>query len=229
MAQLEALQAAGLAGKPYAASLETHWCRDAAYYEIPWRGTWAGEAGGALLSHAIHAHDLLCHVMGPVAEVFAFSDSRVNAIETEDCAALAFRMGSGALATSSVTLGAADDTSRLRFCFEGLTAESGTSPYRPALDVWQFTARAPVMQADIDVVTETVPDTLGGFAGFIEAVADALDGNGGQEVTLDEGRRSIELVTAIYASARGGGSVTLPLQPDAIFHDGWMPRTAKAS
>ena len=62
LAQLKALQAAGLAGRAYVASLETHWNRDAAYYAIPWRGTWAGESGGALLGHAIHAHDLLCHV-----------------------------------------------------------------------------------------------------------------------------------------------------------------------
>ena len=57
--QLQALMAAGLAGRCYVGTLETHWDRDAAYYAIPWRGTWAGESGGALLGHAIHIHDLL--------------------------------------------------------------------------------------------------------------------------------------------------------------------------
>ena len=128
LAQLRALQAAGLTGRPYVASLETHWNRNSAYYDVPWRGTWSGESGGALLGHAIHAHDLLCHVIGPVAKVSALADTRVNDIETEDCAALIFQMASGALATSSVTLGAGDDTTRLRFCFEGVTAESGTAP-----------------------------------------------------------------------------------------------------
>ena len=223
MAQLEALVVAGLAGKPFVASLETHWNRDAAYYAVPWRGTWAGESGGALLGHAIHAHDLLCHVFGPVAEVTALTDTRVNEIETEDCAALAFRMQNGALATSSVTLGAGNDTTRLRFCFEGVTAESGSAPYSPAQDEWRFIARAPVAQAEVDSVVRQVPHGHAGFAGYLDAVADALTGQGGMEVTLEDGRRSIELVTAIYRSAREGGPIKLPLSSGSPCYTGWMP------
>jgi predicted dehydrogenase len=223
MAQLQALVAAGLAGKPFVASLETHWNRDAAYYAVPWRGTWAGESGGALLGHAIHAHDLLCKVFGPVAEVTALADTRVNQIETEDCAALAFRMQNGALATSSVTLGAGNDTTRLRFCFEGVTAESGSAPYSPAQDEWRFIARAPVAQAEVDSIVHQVPHGHAGFAGYLDAVADALTGKGGMEVTLEDGRRSIELVTAIYLSAREGGPVKLPLSSGSPCYTGWMP------
>lgn len=223
LAQLDALQAAGLAGKPYVASLETHWNRNAAYYAVPWRGTWAGESGGSLLGHAIHAHDLLCHVLGPVSEVAALTDTRVNAIETEDCAALLFRMANGALATSSVTLGAGNDTTRLRFCFEGLTAESGAAPYTPAQDNWRFIARAPVSQDAVDAVLAGVPVPLAGFAGFFEAVADALQGRGGREVTLPDGRRSIELVSAIYLSARTGAPQRLPLARTSAVYCGWMP------
>lgn len=223
MAQLRALEHAGLAGKAYAASLETHWNRDAAYYAVPWRGTWAGESGGSLLGHAIHAHDLLCHVMGPVAQVFAMTDTRVNEIETEDCAALSLRMATGALATSSVTLGAGSDTTRLRFCFEGFTAESGQAPYSPAQDTWRFIARAPMTQDRIDAVLAQVPTGHAGFAGYLDAIADALAGEGGREVTLADGRRSIELVTAAYQSARSGRPVPLPLSPDAEHYQGWMP------
>ncbi|MFZ5964833.1 Gfo/Idh/MocA family protein [Thalassococcus sp. BH17M4-6] len=222
MAQLEALMAAGLAGKAFVASIETHWNRGAAYYDIPWRGTWAGESGGALLGHAIHAHDLLCRVLGPVAEIAAFADTRVNPIETEDCAAIAFRMQSGALATSSVTLGAGDDTTRLRFCFEGFTAESGSAPYTPAQDTWRFIARDPAQQARIDEVLTGVPTGHAGFAGYLAAVAEALAGRPGQEVTLEDGRRSIELVTALYTALRGGGPVSLPLETDSAFYNGWM-------
>lgn len=222
VAQLEALIAAGLAGKAYAASLETHWNRDAAYYSVPWRGTWKGESGGALLGHAIHAHDLLCHIMGPVAEVAAFADTRVNAIETEDCAALALRMASGALATSSVTLGAGNDTTRLRFCFEGFTAESGAAPYAPAQDRWHFIARG-VGQDQIDAVLAATPDSHAGFAGYLDAVADAIKGSDPRRaVTLAEGRRSIELVSAIYASIRRATPVALPLEPDDEIYKGWL-------
>lgn len=226
MRQMRALIDAGLAGKAFVASSEVHWNRGASYYDIPWRGTWKGECGGAILGHAIHAHDLLCHVLGPVDEVFAMADTRVNTIETEDCAALSFRMKSGALATSSVTLGAAEDTSRLRFCFEGFTAESGTLPYRPAEDTWRFIARAPTTQDQIDAVLATVADGENGFAGFVEAIADAMEGRGGKEVTVHDGLQSIELVTAIYRSVREGKPVRLSDAAEGEWIKGWAPRAS---
>jgi len=223
MRQLRALMEAGLAGKPYVASIEVHWNRGADYYHIPWRGTWAGECGGALLGHAIHLHDLLCAILGPVREVFAFADTRVNAIETEDCAAVSFRMENGALATSSITLGAGDDTTRLRFCFEGFTAESGSAPYHPAEDTWRFIARAPTGQESIDNVLASVESGHDGFAGFLSHVAAVLNGQGGNVVTLREGCRSIELVTAIYSSLRTNMPVKLPLGEKDAMYKGWLP------
>ncbi len=221
--QLQALVDAGLAGKPYAASLETHWNRDAAYYAVPWRGTWAGEAGGAVLGHAIHNHDLLTSVMGPIKALSAITATRVNDIEVEDCASISFQMESGALATSSITLGAGDDTSRLRFMFEGFTATSGTEPYAPGEDEWTFTARAPTEQAQIDAVLANLKPAHQGYAGFFAAIASALDGNPGREVTLADGRRSIELVTAVYQAARDGKRVALPLGKEAAYYKGWQP------
>ena len=224
MQQLRALMDAGLTGKPYMASLETHWNRDAEYYAIDWRGTWKGERGGAVLGHAIHNHDLLTHVLGPIARLSATCATRVNDIETEDCAAIMFEMESGALATSSVTLGAATDTSRLRFCFEGLTATSGTAPYAPATDHWEFTARAPAQQAAIDEILATVEPGASGFTGFFDALYDALNGQPGREVLLQDGRRSLELVSAIYLSTQSGDRVTLPLGPDDAVYESWVPQ-----
>jgi len=221
--QLRALNDAGLTGRPFVGTLETHWNRGDAYYSVDWRGTWAGEQGGAVLGHAIHIHDWLTFAFGPIASVYAEVATRVNDIETEDCAALSLRMESGALVTSSITLGAADDTSRLRFCYEGLTAESGRRPYAPAEDVWTFKARAPRDQAAIDAVLGDVGDDLPGYAGLFDAIADALDGRSGREVTLQDGRRSVEFVTAVYASARSGAPVALPLGQDHDLYEGWLP------
>ena len=221
--QLKALQHADLAGKPFSASLETHWNRGPDYYAVSWRGTWEGESGGAVLGHAIHNHDLLTFVMGPVATVQAATSSRVNPIEVEDCAALTFQMESGALATSSITLGAATDTSRLRFCFEGFTATSGSEPYAPGEGDWTFEARAPADQARINAVLDGLGEAKSGYAGFFEAVALALDGHPGRDVTLADGRRSIELVTAVYQAARTGQRVTLPLTKEADLYTGWQP------
>ena len=222
-AALDALIEAGLAGQPQVAALETHWNRGVDYYAVPWRGTWAGERGGAVLGHAIHNHDLLCRYFGPLAGVQAQLATRVNPIETEDCAAIALRFANGALATSSVTLGAATDTSRLRLVFERLTAESGDTPYAPATGKWRFIARDPADQASVDAVVQGLPPIQAGFAGYFNAIADALAGNTGREVDLASGRASIELVTAVYLASRDAKEVALPLSIGSEFYASWVP------
>ena len=221
MSQLRALIDSGIAGRCYAGTLETHWDRPAAYYDVGWRGTWAGEQGGAVLGHAIHIHDLLMSLLGPVTRVFADVATRVNDIEVEDCAALAVRMHDGALVTSSITLGAAGNTSRLRLMFEGFTVESDHAPYAPAARGWRFLARDPSRQRDIDATLAGVPEGGTGYEAFFEAMADALDGRRGREVTLEDGRRSIEFATAIYGSARSGQPENLPIKSGHPYYDGW--------
>ncbi|MEM6666673.1 MAG: Gfo/Idh/MocA family oxidoreductase [Pseudomonadota bacterium] len=222
-AQLHALLDTGLAGRCYAGTVETHWNRPASYYEVDWRGTWAGEQGGAILGHAIHIHDLLPSFLGPIQRIYAETATRVNAIEVEDCAALAIRMESGAVVTSSVTLGGADNISRLRLMFEGFTVESDHSPYAPAEAPWSFTARAPTAQEDVDAVLSGVAPPKSGYAGMFDAMADALAGRGGRDVTLEDGRRSLEFVTAVYASARSGSPVELPLTAAHPLYGSWLP------
>ena len=222
-AALDALIEAGLAGTPQVGALETHWDRDADYYAVPWRGTWAREMGGAVLSHAIHNHDLLCRYFGPVAQVQATTATRINPIETEDCAAIALRFANGALATSSITLGAAGNTSRINLVFAELTATSGTAPYAPATDSWRFAARDPARQAEVDAIVAEHAHAPTGFTGYLAAVADAIGGDTRRAVLLSDGRASVELVSAIYASARAGEAVTLPLGKDVAIYNGWQP------
>ena len=96
------------------------------------------ELGGVLLTHAIHAHDLLTWLMGPVASVFARTATRVNPIEVEDCAVASLVLQSGALASLAATLGSQREISRLRLCFEHVTFESSLAPYAPGDDPWQI-------------------------------------------------------------------------------------------
>lgn len=222
-AKLQKLMAAGLAGTPLVGSLETHWHRDEAYYAVDWRGSWAGERGGAILGHAIHIHDWLSFAFGEIDSVFAYLATRVNEIEVEDCASLSIRMRSGALITSSVTLGAATDTSRLRFCFSGLTAESGLEPYKLADSDWQFIARAPQRQAEIESVLADLTPPLSGFQGLFAAIYDHLVSGQGDIVSFADGRRSIEFVTAVYRSARDGSQIHLPLNEDDPLYHSWLP------
>jgi len=227
--RLAGLQDRGLAGKPLVAGLETHWDRGADYYAVDWRGRWAGERGGAVLGHAIHMHDLISRFFGPTTGLSALLDTRVNAIETEDCAAIAMRTESGGLVTSSVTLGGAGDMSRLRLVFDGLTAESGREPYAPGAGTWTFTARDPTAQPAIDAALAEIDaetaDRPTGYAGQFLAIAGHLAGEQADMVTAEDGVRSIETVAAIYHAARSGGHVTLPLDRDLPICSDWVPET----
>jgi hypothetical protein len=132
-------------------------------------------------------------------------------------------MKSGALITSSVTLGCAEDTSRMRLMFEGFTVESDQAPYALADKGWRFVARAPTQQAEIDKVLADVGPVLLGYAGMFDAIKRKLDGEDAPFVSLDAGRQSLEFVTASYGSARSGLPVSLPLGPDHPMYDGWVP------
>ena len=224
--KIKALIKSGLAGKPLVASLETHWNRGKEYYSKAWRGTWKGEQGGAILSHSIHIHDLVCMILGPVSNVFAKLTTRVNNIEVEDCAALSIEMESGALVTSSIVLGAANDTSRLKFCFDGLTVESGGSPdkpYNPADDEWKFLAREPVMQNQVDEVLSKVKVPKSWYAGMFDEIANNLDGITSDEVTLLDARRSLEFVTAVYCSSRQNKNICLSIDKNNPLYNSWLP------
>jgi predicted dehydrogenase len=223
LAKLRHLMVQGLTGRVNSAALETHWSRDAEYYAVPWRGTWAGERGGAVLGHAIHNHDLLTHIAGDIASLSAMTATRINPIETEDSAAISFTMTSGALCTSNITLGAAGNETRLRVVFEHLTATSGTEPYAPGAGAWTFTARDPADQGAIDAAVAAAPAEPVGFQGFFTEVGKALNGTAHAAVSLEQGAASVALVTAVYHAARTGTRVSLPLPPDHPLYKGWTP------
>src|SRR6516164_11441291 len=128
----------GLAGKPYLATVETAWQRTPQYYATEWRQLWNASLGGVLLSQAIHAHDLLTYLVGPVSSVFALTATRVNPVEVEDCAVASLVMQNGALASLAATLGSQKEISRLRLCFEHVTFESSLTPYSPGDDPWEI-------------------------------------------------------------------------------------------
>lgn len=224
--KLRHLIAEGLVGRAYLSTIETAWLRGDDYYAVDWRGKWKSELGGVLTTHAIHAHDILCNVIGPVKSVFARVTTRVNAIETEDCAAVAVEMADGSLATLSATLGSRPEISRLRFCFEQLTAESSLAPYQPSFDPWTFTAGHEEQQARVDAALRDFDDAGGGYelyAGQFARFYAALESGDELPVTLADARASLELLTAIYHSAQTGEPVELPIGPDHPRFEGWLP------
>lgn len=210
-------------GRAYLSTVETAWSRGADYYAAPWRGRWDTERGGVLLSHATHAHDLLSFVVGPVASVFARTTTRVNPIETEDCASAALEMNDGSLATLAATLGSHVEISRLRFCFENLTAESCLAPYSPGADPWQITARDDSAQAQIDAALADFDPGAEAYVGQFARLAESLAEGSSFPVTLADARASLALVTALYHSSETGSPVTLPLGPDHPKYRSWLP------
>lgn len=225
--QLQKIVERGIAGKPLIASLETHWRRDADYYAVHWHGKWATELGGAIVGHAIHAHDLLCQVLGPIENVQANLVTRANPIEVEDCGAIALQMENGALATSSITLGHTSDESRLRFCFENLSAESavGVAPYNPGTAPWTFTAANPADQAALDEVVNRYEEHTEGFARQLELIHDAITQGTDSPVTLEDARASLALITAIYQSNAEGRRIDLNEPTEQDWYTGWAPNS----
>ncbi|MBB4123730.1 Gfo/Idh/MocA family protein [Martelella radicis] len=219
----------GLAGKPYFGSAETFWRREKDYYANSWRGRWSGEMGGVLVTHAIHIHDLFTHLMGPVDCLFGRIATRVNAIEVDDCASACLQMKSGALASLSATLGSQDQISRIRLMFENVTIESGHVPYAPGREPWTFIPRNDEIGDAINAALADFPSRADGFEyqvrGFHAAIADGA----ALPVTLADARRSIELASAFYHSARLREDVCLPLGKDHPVYDGWVPAWATKS
>ena len=222
--KLKFLQARGLTGRAYLSTIETSWRRPAEYYAVPWRGKWATELGGCCLSQAIHAHDILSYVNGPVKSVSARLATRVNAIEVEDCAAVAVEMADGSVATLAVTLGSAEEVSRLRFAFENVTAENrGSEPYKPGNDPWYIKGTSAEADARIAAALRDFQPSAESFQGQFARIHAAIVGDAPSPVTPEDARASLELITAIYYSAETGSVVTLPIGSDHPKYGGWVP------
>lgn len=214
----------GLAGTPYLGTVETAWLRGDAYFSHHWRGTWAGAMGGGLITHAIHAHDLLYTIMGPAKSIFARAKTLVNPVEIEDTVSVSLEMANGALVSLSVTLGSAVEITRHRYCFQNLVAESNLDPYASNTEnPWQFTGTTPELDGQIQAALADFSPTLPqGFAGQFYRFHQALETGGPLPVTLQDARESLELLTAMYYSAATGQPVDLPIPEDHPMYNGWI-------
>jgi predicted dehydrogenase len=222
---------AGLAGRAYMSSVETMWLRQSNYYEVRWRGKFATELGGVLLTQSIHLHDLLLWLIGPVAAVAGFKTTRVNPIEVEDCAAVALQMADGSLATLSCTLGSVKQITRFRLVFENVTWECNAEDRmvgHPGEAEWKMFPKTPEIGAAITAKMDEVGAVLPRFGGQFERFHEAIVSGGELPVTLDDARRSLELISAIFHAYETGTSVTLPIGPDHPKYHGWVPKSAAA-
>lgn len=224
------LLASGIAGKPYIASVETAWKRGAAYYSVPWRGKFATELGGVLVTQSIHIHDLFLSLFGGANSVKAFKTTRVNDIEVEDCAVAALRMENGALATLTATLGSQEPVTRIRLCFEKLTIERqcfGNDAKNPGFEPWLVVPADDEVAAALAALPEVETNGLTGFAAQFAAFHKALTTGSDFPVTLADARRSLELVSALYHASETDETVTLPMRPGHARYDGWISERSR--
>jgi predicted dehydrogenase len=219
--KLKFLQSSGITGRAYLGVAETAWRRRAEYYAT-WHGHWKTELGGPLVTLGIHAHDVALHVLGPVKRVSAQINTLVNPIETEDCAAISLQMADGALATFAVTTGCVREVTRHHFCFSRLSAESNSQPYGNTSEPWTFSGDTPEIDQEIQQALENFVPLPEGMPGLFYRYDHAMRQGSEFPVTLQDAHRSIELITAIYYSARTGQAVDLPIGTDHPYYNGWV-------
>jgi UDP-N-acetyl-2-amino-2-deoxyglucuronate dehydrogenase len=203
----------GRFGRLHSISMNVFWSRPQSYYDsASWRGTWEWD-GGALMNQASHYVDLLQWLFGPVESVSCFAATLGRRIDTEDTAVAALRWRSGALGTLNVTM--------LTFPknFEGsITAlgELGTVRIGGVavneIQQWDFADQRESDSAVLQASYETTSVYGKGHIGYYENVIAALRGHEAPETDGREGLRSLELLTALYRSARDGRRVNLPLE-----------------
>ncbi|MYC62676.1 MAG: Gfo/Idh/MocA family oxidoreductase [Caldilineaceae bacterium SB0661_bin_34] len=210
---------AGRLGRLTMADAYVKWYRPPAYYEVGWRGTWKLDGGGALMNQSIHSIDLLQWLAGPVDYVFARTATLSHDIETEDTATALLGFAHGGM---GVIQGATS-------CWPGTAARielqgpQGTIVLEEGRIVtWQL--------ADADDEEEAAMLSLEAGTGSgsqdpagigsenhrqqILDLIEAIHGDRAPAVAGDEGRKSVEIVRAIYRSATTGMPVHLPLADD---------------
>lgn len=212
-ARVKALLDAGLLGPLDFVSVQCLWWRGPEYYRLWWRGTWDQEGGGALLNHAVHFVDLLVWLAGLPAEVSGLVACRAHDIEVEDLACALLRFPGGAAGQLSGTVDAHLNLDRVEVC--GRRAAVSVVPWtiRAHADVGDGFGRPdPAVVAELEAAAVAVPvSPERGHAAQIDLVLDALARGAPPPVTGEDGRRAVEVVTAVYAAAAAGRPCALPL------------------
>lgn len=200
-------------GKLVLGTVRVRWCRHQEYYDQDkWRGTWAYD-GGVLTNQASHHIDLLEWMMGDVESVFAKSTTALADIETEDTAVVTLKFKNGALGIIEATTATRpkDLEGSLSILGENGSVEIGGFAVNE-LKHWQF--KDDQNSFDIEMFKENPPNVYGfGHKAYYEHVIDCIEHNTKALVDGIGGRRSLELIMAIYESIETSKEVFLHFKP----------------
>lgn len=203
--RLRQLVAEGQLGDPLVGVCHTLWYRDDEYFDVPWRGRWSTEGGGPTMGHGIHQMDLLLHVLGDWEEVRAMSGTLARNVETEDVSFAAVRFASGAIVSVVNSVLSPKETSYLRFDFRDATVEvEHLYGYRNS--DWRWTPAPGVDPARAKSWPPT-EDIGGSHTAQLTELLDALRQRRRPAASGTDGRKVLQLVAGIYASAATGRAV----------------------
>ena len=222
---LKAAVDAGKFGRLTMGDAFVKWFRTQEYYDSgAWRGTWALDGGGALMNQAIHSVDLLTWLMGPVESITAHTAMLAHQrIEVEDVATASIRFKNGALGVIEATTAAYPGMLKK---IEIHGSHGSAVIEEEDIKTWQFakmTAKDKKIAAEFGNQTKTGggaadPSAIG-HAAHTHQFRDVLKAiKNGTTPAIDggEGRRSVEIILAIYKAAEIGKAVELPLKKDPI-------------
>jgi predicted dehydrogenase len=199
----------GALGRPLLAQCQTLWFRDAAYFEVPWRGKWETEGGGTTLGHGIHQLDLLTFLLGDWARVEGRLWRLARETETEDVSTATVVFDSGVVAQVVSSTVSPRETSAIRIDTEKATV-TVDHLYGHGHENWRIT-EAPHIDPD-EAATWALPpvEERSDHAPLLRDVFDALLAGTPLPPTADAPARTLELVAAIYASAAADGAAVTP-------------------
>jgi len=192
------------------------WWRSDEYYAGSWRGTLEMDGGGALMNQSIHMIDMLLDIAGPVRRVSAFTATLAHKIEAEDTAVAVLEFANGALGQIYGTTASWPG----RFKQFEMTGTQGTVVYvEDSFTEWRFTDER-LEDAEIRSRFGKVQSGGGGVADpaaighqnharNFAAFLDALEEERPFEIDATPAREAVELILAIYQSAREGKTVEL--------------------
>ncbi len=212
----EAVQS-GRLGRMVLAQADTKWYRSQDYYDAGgWRGTLAQDGGGAFINQSIHAIDVLQWAMGPVERVCSFTANIWHKIDSEDTgvAIIQFRSGALGVVQGATSLGKAQPK---RLEFHG---DAGTIILESdEAIVWdiQDGSTAPSAAGEREERKSAGKDSRDvshlGHKKHVEDLVEAIRDGRSPSIAGPDARVPLELILAIYESARGGGSsIALPLE-----------------
>jgi UDP-N-acetyl-2-amino-2-deoxyglucuronate dehydrogenase len=210
----EALNA-GRFGKLVMGTVRVRWCRPQAYYDQDaWRGTWAYD-GGVFSNQASHHIDLLEWCLGEPVSVFAKSRTALVDIEAEDTgvAVITFRSGAIGIVEATTATRPKDLEGSISLLGEKGTVEIGGFAVNQ-MKTWNFADPAAEDDDVLERYRENPPNVYGfGHLRYLANVIDSIRNDTPSLVDGLEGRKSLELITAIYESIATNREVPLRFMP----------------